>query len=197
MTDLQNNGSRSLYSFEGLYDVADVRNEVFSVGVWFPSTRIYKRDIFKKLRFPVGVFYEDLMTISQIYLQDLSVFFINRPLIGYRFNPKSTTALHTESHAKDMLNFYKSLAVLDDSVAVDILKIKTARGIAYFYNELMLSDFPINKVLADLKKIKRRSVLLKNLKFPDLFFFMMTSVYMGIDKIRLASLKKKSGRSFS
>jgi len=190
-TDIQKVSYHSLYTFEGLHHLEEVRNEIFSVGIWFPSTRIYKKEIFKKTRFPVGVFYEDLMTIPYIYLHDYSFYFIDQPLIGYRFNPDSTTALHTKEHWIDMYKFYISLKEFESTIAIDMLKIKIARTLVYFYNELAPLDVPINNVVEDIKRIKKRWLLLESLQFPDLLFFTLPRIYMLIDKIRLQNKKSK------
>ena len=190
LSNIQKDNYQHLYTFEGLHNIEEVRNEVFSVGVWFPSIRIYKKEIFKNIQFPEGVFYEDLMTISNIYLQDLKVYFIDQSLIGYRFNPNSTTALHSESHAMDMYTFYMSLRELKSTIPIEILKIRTARSIAYFNNELKSLNIPIMDVIEDINKIKKQFKLLRNLKFPDLLFFVIPKLYMFIDKIRL----EKEGR---
>ena len=191
LSEIRRSEYQSLYKFEGLYNIEEVKNKIFATGVWFPSIRVYKRKLFKKVRFPVGVFYEDLMLISKIYLQNLNVYFLDKPLVGYRFNPNSTTALHTKSHLNDMYQFYMSLSELKNTIPLEILKIRTARGIAYFYNELNTLDFPIYDLLRDIKGIKKQWVLLKNLKFPDLLFFIFPKIYMRVDKIRLEKKKEK------
>uniref|UniRef100_UPI0035664CFF glycosyltransferase family 2 protein n=1 Tax=Sulfurovum sp. TaxID=1969726 RepID=UPI0035664CFF len=191
LSDIQNDIYQPLYAFKGPHKIEEVRNEIFSVGIWFPSTRVYKKEIFEKVRFPEGVFYEDLMTIAYVFLNDLEAYFIDQPLIGYRFNPNSTTAVHTESHAIDLYKFYMSLIALDQTIPIEILKIKTARSIAYFYNELGSLDIPIIDILEDIRKIKKRLVLLKNLKYPDLLFFMLPMMYMFIDKVRLNKQSRK------
>lgn len=190
-SDLQKVSYHPLYTFEGLHQIEEVRNEIFSVGTWFPSTRVYKKEIFGKIRFPVGVFYEDLMTIPHIYFQDYSVYFIDQPLIGYRFNPDSTTALHTKEHWIDMYKFYMALKEFESTIAIDILKIKIARTLVYFYNELAPLDVPINNVIEDIKRIKKRWLLLESLQFPDLLFFTLPKLYRLIDKIRLRNRKSK------
>lgn len=192
LADIDKEMYQPLYRFKGLYNVEEVRKEIFSVGVWFPSIRVYRRDIFDKVRFPEGVFYEDLMTIPYIYLRDLKIYFIDQSLIGYRFNPNSTTALHNKSHWMDMYKFYMSLAELDNTIAIEILKIKIGRSIAYFYNELAPLDVPIKDVLQDVKKIKKRLTLLGSLQFPDLLFFTFPKVYMLIDRIRLKNKKEEN-----
>jgi len=143
LSEIQTVNYQSLYTFEGLHKIEKVRNEIFSVGIWFPWTRVYKKEIFEKTRFPVGVFYEDLMTIPHIYLNDLKVYFIDQPLIGYRFNPNSTTSLHKKSHAMDMYSFYESLKEIQNAIPIEILKIRTARSIVYFYKKQKSLDIPI------------------------------------------------------
>jgi len=90
----------------------------------------------------------------------------------------------------DMSAFYMSLTELDRTIPIEILKIKTARGIAYFFNELQSPNIPIVQVLNDIDEIPKRYDLLKNLKFPDLLFFMFPRLYMLIDKVRLCKLRR-------
>ncbi|VAW45910.1 Beta-1,3-glucosyltransferase [hydrothermal vent metagenome] len=174
-----------LLPFEGQYNLAKIRNDIFAVGAWFPWIRVYKSEIFNKHKFPVNLFYEDLLTIPFIFLMDLKIDFIKQPLVGYRFNPNSTTALHDKSHALTMSDFYYSLDKAEESIAIQILKIKTARSIAYFYNELSDADIPILEVLRNINKIPKKLELLIHLKLPDLVFFLTPKLYMVLDKIRL------------
>ncbi|RWX43913.1 Glycosyltransferase involved in cell wall bisynthesis [Candidatus Electrothrix aarhusensis] len=185
LTDIKTAKYKPLYTFKGLLNIKEVRNELFAVGAWFPVTRIFKKEIFENRQFPVGVFYEDLMTIPHIYLEDLTAYFIPQPLIGYRFNPNSTTSKHNKSHAMDMYSFYCSLEQLGHTIPIEILRIRTARGLAYFYNELGTLDIRFSNVIKDVKKIKKRFELIKILTFPDRFFFILPSIYMLVDKIRL------------
>lgn len=185
LSDIKSEKYIPLYKFNGCYKLKDIRNHIFSVGVWFPSTRVYKRSLFENIQFPVGVFYEDLMTIPYIYLNDLNVYFVNTPLIGYRFNPSSTTAMHSKPHAKDLYAFYMDLTQVKRSIPIEIIRIKVARSILYFHNELGNFDVPIADILSDINKIKKRFSLLRVLKYPDLFFFLFTKVYLWVDKARL------------
>jgi len=175
---------QSLYNFKGLKNLANVRNDVFAAGVWFPWTRVYKRNVFATLRFPEGVFYEDLMIMPLIYLQDLDVYFIDKALVGYRRNPGSTTAIHSRSHASDIFCFYTFLSGLERSVAVDIIRVRTARTLAYFHNELGPLGFSMEDVLEEIRNIDERKQLLLALETPDRLFFMWPRMYMWLDKIR-------------
>jgi len=142
-SDIKKNRYQSLYTCKGLHELKEVRNQIFAAGIWFPSTRIYKKELFENIRFAEGVFYEDLMTIPHIYLKDLLVYFLGYPLIGYRFNPNSTTALHSESHAMDMSAFYMSLTELDRTIPIEILKTKTSACEKYFNG---FSLYPANLI---------------------------------------------------
>ena len=132
------------------------------------------------------------MTIPSIYFQDLSIYLIDQPLIGYRFNPNSTTSIHNVSHTNDMYEYYVSLEKLDETIPREILKIKIARSIAYFFNELQSEDIPITEVMDDINKVSKRFDLLKTLKLPDLFFFIFPKTYMIIDRFRLKRQKVKN-----
>jgi len=192
LNDINKNDTyKPLYKFNGLYDLSDIRDIIFSVGVWYPWIRIFKAKIFKDYKFPEGVFYEDFILISQIYLNNFKIYFFDKPLIGYRYNPNSTTSLHKPSHAIDIYNFFKSLEKYEDSIPLKILKIKIARTLAYFYNELGYLDFPIQNIFDDIQKIKKDYKLLKVIKLPDMFFFLLPKTYMLIDKIRLSKKKGK------
>lgn len=184
-SDRDRKGYRPFYRFTGMRDLAEVRNQVFAVTTWYPGTRVYKKAIFDEIRFPVGVFYEDTMTISRIYQGNLSVFFLAEPLYGYRFNPNSTTSLHTRAHATDMYRFYTSLTASEHTVPTAILRIRTARTIVYFRNELGKLDFSIEEILKDMRKMEKRWAVLKAIKFPDLFFFMFPATYLWVDYLRL------------
>lgn len=182
---------KPLYNLKGIHKIDEVRNDIFSKGVWFSWTRVYKKSLFDKIRFPEGVFYEDLMTIPFIYLKDLIAFFVDRSLIGYRYNPDSITALHTGSHAMDLYEFYLSLRNVEITAAVNVLKIRVARSIVYFSNELGLTNIPIVEIIDDINQMPKDVCILKALKHPDLFFFMMPNMYNIFDSFRL---KKKTRR---
>lgn len=181
-----------LYNLEGSYKLNNIRDEVFAKGVWFPSIRIFKKEIFDYIKFPEGVFYEDLICISQIYMKDYNVFFYPKGLLGYRINPNSTTNKHKPAHAFDMFEYYKLLKIYKDDIYLDIQKIRSARSIIYFLAEFKIDDIPEEKIIQEIKKIKKNIHLLKLLKLPDLLFFLFPKTYIFINKKRL---KKSSNKA--
>ena len=185
ISNIENNNITRAHSSNGFFGLNTVRNEIFSFGSWFPCIRVFKKGVFNDIIFKEQVFYEDLMTIPFIFMEEYNIYLLDSALIGYRYNPISTTSVHTESQAYSLLDFYLTLVDMDETVSINILKIHVARSISYFYSELSLVNFPINKVLNNLKNIKPDKKLLKNIKYPDFLFFRFTSLYMILNKFRI------------
>jgi glycosyltransferase involved in cell wall biosynthesis len=174
-----------LYNFEGLQQLTDVRDRVFSAGCWYPSTRIYRRWILEKHIFPEGTHYEDLMMIPFIYLEDLKVFFIDKPLLGYRFNQDSITSRHNEKQLGQLYSFYKSIPLDTECVATKILKLKTARGIVFFQSELKVPGFPLEELVAEIRSMRLTLMTLRQLRMADRLFFHFPALYAHVDKFRV------------
>lgn len=180
---------RPLYNFEGLHRLADVREQVFSAGCWYPSTRVYRRQIFDHLLFPVATHYEDLMTIPFVYLQDLTVLFIDKPLLGYRYNPDSITSNHTTKQLSEQHKFYKSIPNKTGCTATKILKLKTVRGMVFFQSELSVPGFPIDELVEEIKQMKLGPSTCRYLRWSDWLFFHFPATYVLIDKVRVPAKK--------
>jgi glycosyltransferase involved in cell wall biosynthesis len=176
---------KPLYEFEGLKKLDDVREEVFSAGCWYPSTRIYRAEMIKSYPFPEDTHYEDLMTIPLVYLEEMAVFFIDKPLLGYRYNPSSITSQHTARQLSEKFGFYKSIRLDAGCDATKILKIKTARGMVFFHSELNVPDFPINEVIAEIGKMRLSPTARGKLLLPDRLFYHFPALYALIDRIRV------------
>jgi glycosyltransferase involved in cell wall biosynthesis len=176
---------RPLYKFDGLKKLNQVREDVFSVGCWYPSTRIFRNKVIRLHFFPENKHYEDLMTIPFIYLQDLVVFFIDKPLLGYRKNRNSISSKHTAKQMNDLYEFYTSIPMENDCDAMAFLKIKVARSMIFFYSELRVSSFPIDEVICEVRRMRLSPLASKKLPLPDLLFFHFPASYVLIDKIRV------------
>lgn len=174
---------KPLYSFSGLYSLREIRNSVFSKTVWYPSIRIFKNNIWKKLRFPEGVCYEDPMTIHKIFLGDYNIYYIKEPFLGYRNNPNSITSRHSGSHMLDLVGLYRTLS--NDSVPMQIFKVRLARSILYFYHELDAHKDIMEDVLFDMRSMPWHMELLRSLTVVDLFFLIFTDIYIIVNRLRL------------
>lgn len=173
-----------LYAINGLKKMATIRNRIFATSRWYPSLRVYRRRCFEGFTFPNTVHYEDLMTIPFVYKQELFVQFIDRPLLGYRKRPGSITSRHTREQMDQIHVFFESVTGGRCS-ALDILKVRTARTLAYFYQELGVSDFPMPAVIKDMRALRLDRGVRKVLEWPDWFFYMMPRMYMWVNVIRI------------
>ncbi|MDM1759119.1 glycosyltransferase [Acinetobacter sp. 256-1] len=87
---------------------------VFNSSNWFAWLRVYKKDLFKNISFPLRKLYEDAYTIPFIFLRAKNIFFINECLVGYRYNDQGITAKITPKSIDDLKSvselFLKSIS---------------------------------------------------------------------------------------
>lgn len=80
----------------------DVLKFIFNSSNWFAWLRVYKKDLFKDILFPLRRLYEDAYTIPFIMLKAKTIYFINECLIGYRYNDQGITAKITHKSLDDL-----------------------------------------------------------------------------------------------
>ena len=180
---------RPLHNFEGNYLLKDIIEDIHASTVWFPPIRIYKRSLWGDVRFPEDHCYaEDTMTIPKIFSNASSIFFINKPLYGYRYNRDSVTSNHSKKHLQNLINFYWSI---DQDNSIDrILKIRLARGISYFVHELMEDQASYKEIKKDVASLVLNFGIKKKLLLPDLIYFLMPSIYDFLNALRLKNKKE-------
>ena len=181
---------KALYQFSGLQKLANVRSQVFSAGCWFPSLRVFRRRYFEQFRFPEIVHYEDLMTIPFVYRQDMFIYFIDKPLLGYRDRHGSITSMHTVKQLNKIYAFYQSIPEKAEGRELGILKLKVARMMIYFYDELTVPDFPIGAVLDDVRALRINATDTKFLHLADWLLLKFPLLYLKIDSFRVPILLK-------
>lgn len=180
---------RPLYSFNGLQKLCDLREDVFAVGVWFPSTRIYRSEIFQRFSFPENTHYENWMLLSSIYMLDLDIYFMNKPLLGYRYNPASITSNHTLKQFHEIYGFYKSISGNAVSESTKILKLKVARSIVFFFSEMKIPSFSLKELILDMSKLRLSPETRAKLRRADRIFLHYPSLYVALDAL-CVSVKK-------
>ena len=83
---------------------------LFKVGtqenVQYAWAKLYKRDIFEKIRFPVGLTAEDVPTTFQIALASKKIVYSKKVIYNYYFNPESITGKTWSSSAFDLLKIW-------------------------------------------------------------------------------------------
>ncbi|WP_151732584.1 glycosyltransferase family 2 protein [Acinetobacter ursingii] len=99
----------------GFYLINDlILNKVATQSAWYAWKRIYKRELFKDIKYPIGKNFEDIYTTPYLYLAANTMFFINEILINYRYNANSITNVISDKNLKDMKD-----AILGLSMTID------------------------------------------------------------------------------
>lgn len=90
--------------------VDDAKKAVQNPG--YAWGKVYKRELFKKNRFPVGVWYEDTMICSIIYRLCKKIVVLDDVVCGYRINPNGISRT-ARSSPKSMNHYWVMEDVLD------------------------------------------------------------------------------------
>lgn len=103
---LEYDGSRETYPKidEGIYDrlsaLRSIAEGTIDVHVW---NKIYRRELWKNIRFPDGHVYEDAVAILGAFDICKSVYVLDQPLYAHRKRSGSITSIQSKSIARDRL----------------------------------------------------------------------------------------------
>jgi glycosyltransferase involved in cell wall biosynthesis len=113
----------------GMHPAAEVIDDVFASCIWYPFLRVFKRDMLKEVRFPVGVkFCEDMITFSETYFLASKIFSLPLTLYEYRINPSGATRNIKPEHGEPLIQFYRKI-IGKTGFPVDALKVAVAYAI--------------------------------------------------------------------
>lgn len=162
----------SITSSDGYFKIKsalDLR-ETFLKSQWYAWARVYKRNIFDKLKFPAGRRYEDIALVPEIYLSAKEIYRTTDKLVCYRIRQGSITNSASIMDIDDIiyvLERFKSLAhgkekdeieVISPSVFITYnLARKLSKKIYgyYFFNKKQIDD--IKKALKPFTKTQKTS----------------------------------------
>jgi len=183
-TDKENLSFKPLYNFEGRYFLKDILEDIYASTVWFPPIRIYKKSIWDGVRFPVNKCYaEDAMTVPEVFSNSMTIFYINKPLYGYRYNSNSVTSNHSNEHLQNLIEFYWSIG--KDKSVNRIHKVRIARGISFFVKELKIDQDRYFEIRKDLTSLNLSLATKLKLPLPDLIYFLIPTIYDFLNTLQL------------
>jgi glycosyltransferase involved in cell wall biosynthesis len=123
------NDKSFIHTHFGKNPTASIINNVFSACLWYPFLRVFRRELFNDIRFPIGVrFCEDLITLSAIYKQSSTIYTLASVLYDYRINPAGATFNIKPDYATNLIDYYRKVAH-DQSFANKALKANLAYAI--------------------------------------------------------------------
>ncbi len=107
----------------GRHARGEVLDTVFAACLWYPFLRVFRRDLFRKVRFPAGVrFCEDVIALSAAYKLADTILTLPDVLYHYRVNPTGATLNVKPDYATNLIDYYRRIAD-DRSFANKALKI--------------------------------------------------------------------------
>ncbi|WP_180177027.1 glycosyltransferase family 2 protein [Acinetobacter sp. YH12039] len=82
--------------------------EIFNWNSWYPWSRVYKKELFSDISFPLGFTFEDPAVIPFLFIKSKKILILDDYLYNYRENLSSIT------RGKDKEKIYKNMLSLDN-----------------------------------------------------------------------------------
>lgn len=174
-----------------ILDIASVNTTLeqkFIKGNWFACARVFRKDAFD-LEFALGINYEDMELVPELYAKANTIYSIPKSLYWYRYNPNGiTNSVKEENIEKSIYSFCK---ILDKYSNIDLHD--NLRSIVY-HHALYISTIYINMhrgydlaILHFNKYIKYLTpVSFFNMSMKKIFFIFFPRIFL-----KLYSLFKK------
>ncbi|OHV09332.1 glycosyltransferase [Kushneria phosphatilytica] len=132
---------------------------IFSHGWWFLWARIYRRELFEGLEFPLGRRYEDMFLLPQLYLRATRITAIETPLIAYRCNMESITRNPSQKDLEDIeavIDYYLALARKSTSELTRTLALHVAFQATLFYKNINNDMYGYRRALPNIRRMVKK-----------------------------------------
>ena len=110
--------------------------------------KIFKKNLFDNLKYPTGMYYEDVVMISKVLLRANKIVKIDDPLYYYRNNIKGTTNVINYTN----YDIYKAINMIED----DFIKSGYYSEIEFMYINGILVDLLIKIIKSNAKDKKKK-----------------------------------------
>ncbi|MDQ9833122.1 glycosyltransferase family 2 protein [Acinetobacter soli] len=143
----------------GFYQMNEnILNKVATQSAWYAWKRIYKKELFKEIKFPVGKNFEDAYTIPYIYLKSKNIYFIDEILLHYRFNPNSITSSITD---KNLSDFKDAILKLSYYIERHPFLINSLLSLSRMYIQMHIQSKGFYNSFLEWRKLKNQIALQK------------------------------------
>lgn len=108
---------RLLTNIEAMYECCSINKTVFMT----PWCKLFKKELFREIRFPVGRTFEDLATLHKVMYKAEKIVFSNLKMYSYYMSPNSVMRkkysllnFNSENQAQDeRIEFYRAIGIDD------------------------------------------------------------------------------------
>ncbi len=144
---------------KSIQEAFDIMFKITSVGVW---NKLYKKCLFKSIRFPEGMIYEDIGTSYKLLLESNSIYFINSVLYYYQLRNDSLSKNPNSKSKKDLIVLYyemqEELNSRNLNFKEDVGAILSSLKYLIFYGRNSELSYMCNTIINDyLSKSKKRN----------------------------------------
>jgi len=162
--------------------------KIFNASSWFPWLNVYKKNKFKNILFPEGVYFEDANAIPEVFLISKNIYCINSVLYFYRINESGSLLNDNfKNIQKHILSYNCILNTYKDRVFVNKLYTSPYISMQLLYilfllkNKMYISAFIENKRFKKSKNLlKKELIQTKSNKLylkMGLFFIFLSKIY--------------------
>ncbi|HGC7537539.1 TPA: glycosyltransferase family 2 protein [Streptococcus agalactiae] len=121
------------------------RENNFISTLTMAQLKLYRKELFSDIEFPIGKKYEDSFTTYKTYIEANRIVFVNRPLYAYRFRSGSIIRSGYQLSNLDVLEMYEERLEYFRERGYDLLSTKYHYCIAIAnQKELLKKHFPNN-----------------------------------------------------
>ncbi|WND06308.1 glycosyltransferase family 2 protein [Acinetobacter soli] len=176
----------------GFYQMNEnILNKVATQSAWYAWKRIYKKELFKEIKFPVGKNFEDAYTIPYIYLKSNNIYFIDEILLHYRFNPNSITSSITD---KNLSDFKGAIMKLSHYIERHPFLINSLLSLSRMYIQMYMQSKGFYNSFLEWRKLKNQIALQKHKDIVRVYVKdtkHLAFYYLGVILASLVLLKNK------
>lgn len=138
----------------------------------YACNKIYKKELFKRISYPIGKHYEDIFTIPKLYLKSKKVFFIQEKLYYYLERDGAITQKCNNEKITDIIDAYLELKnyLIENNIYSGTIKKEFDQTLKVMKNSFILrtiSGYSINFFTRNQKIIIEKFKALKIWKKED------------------------------
>lgn len=156
---INNDGTISVFSAKEIIEKMYSKKNDFIGMLQMAQCKLYKRELFDNIRYPIGKKYEDAFTTYKLYLNTTKIIYINKSLYSYRIRTGSITQSGYSVSDLDVLEMFEE--------RISILKERgynTKTDMYYYCIKLLKEKAKLNLYNPDSKKSQECSDKYKNIR---------------------------------
>jgi len=156
-------------NMEAVYDYLEVKDNVIDGHTW---NKLYKRDLFKCIRFPIGSIADDVATVYKLLYEAKKVVSTSQALYYFYNNPNSSTrVVYSERMFDSLVAIKEQIDFFVEKNEAELIKLSVVRYYLHLYKHyLKVSEFiPYKKAyIKELFRDYKKTYCKRDVTFRDI-----------------------------